>query len=181
MKKNYEGGGGPQQHWGDNHDSLYVMFLIIAMHKKCTHSELFWSVFSRIRTEYGETRSISPYSVQMWESTDQNNSEYGHFSRSVKVTKRTSLNWRIKRIRAPWDNHCVKKVSTWSFFLIRFSCIRTEYKDFLCEFPYSDRVRWDTGQIKLGICTLFSLWMLLLSLITLLFYLNVIWVWFCLL
>ena len=24
-----------------------------------------------------------PYSVQMWENTDQKNSEYGHFSRSV--------------------------------------------------------------------------------------------------
>ena len=31
----------------------------------------FWSVFSRIRTEYGEIPSISPYSVRMRESTDQ--------------------------------------------------------------------------------------------------------------
>ena len=31
----------------------------------------FWSVFSRIRTEYGEIRSISPYSVRMRENTDQ--------------------------------------------------------------------------------------------------------------
>ena len=30
-------------------------------------------------------RSISPYSVQMQEYTDQNNSEYGHFSRSDKL------------------------------------------------------------------------------------------------
>ena len=35
-----------------------------------------------IRTEYGEIRSISPYPVWMWEYADQNNSEYGHFSRS---------------------------------------------------------------------------------------------------
>ena len=41
------------------------------------------SVFSRIRTEFGEIRSISPYSVWMWENTDQNNSDYGYFSRSV--------------------------------------------------------------------------------------------------
>ena len=38
--------------------------------------------FSRIRTEYGKIRSISPYSVQMWENGDQNYSEYGHFLRS---------------------------------------------------------------------------------------------------
>ena len=31
----------------------------------------FWSLFSRIRTEYGKTRSISPYSVIMLENTDQ--------------------------------------------------------------------------------------------------------------
>ena len=31
----------------------------------------FWYVFSRICTEYGEIRSISPYSVQMRENTDQ--------------------------------------------------------------------------------------------------------------
>ena len=31
----------------------------------------FWSVFSHIRTEYGEIRRISPYSVRMRENTDQ--------------------------------------------------------------------------------------------------------------
>ena len=50
-----------------------------ALREKCLHSEFFWSVFPRIRTEYGEIRSISPYSVRMWENTDQKNSEYGHF------------------------------------------------------------------------------------------------------
>ena len=53
------------------------------MRKKCPYSELFWLVFSRIRTDYGEIRSISPYSVQMRENKDQNNSEYGHFKRSI--------------------------------------------------------------------------------------------------
>ena len=32
---------------------------------------LFWSVFSRICTEYGEIQSISPYSARMRENTDQ--------------------------------------------------------------------------------------------------------------
>ena len=41
-----------------------------------------WSVFSRIRTEYREMRSILPYSVQMRENTDQKNSVFGHTSRS---------------------------------------------------------------------------------------------------
>ena len=53
-----------------------------ALRKKRPYSELFWSVFSRIRTEYGEIRTFSPYSVRMRENADRNNSEYGHFSRS---------------------------------------------------------------------------------------------------
>ena len=31
----------------------------------------FWTTFSCIRIKYGEMRSISPYSVRMWENTDQ--------------------------------------------------------------------------------------------------------------
>ena len=50
------------------------------MRKMCQYSELFWSAFSFILTEYGEIRNISPYSVQMRENADQNNSEYGHFA-----------------------------------------------------------------------------------------------------
>ena len=49
------------------------------MRKMCQYSELFWSAFSFIWTEYGEIRNISPYSVQMRENADQNNSEHGHF------------------------------------------------------------------------------------------------------
>ena len=44
-----------------------------AVRGKRPYSEFFWSVFSRIRTEY---------SVPMRENTDQKNSEYGRFSRS---------------------------------------------------------------------------------------------------
>ena len=52
------------------------------LHEKCPCLEFSWFVFSRIRTEYGGIRSISPYSVRMQENTDHKNSEYGHFSRS---------------------------------------------------------------------------------------------------
>ena len=50
-----------------------------AMHEKCLYLELFWSEFSRIRTEYEEILHISPYSVRMRENADQNNSKYGPF------------------------------------------------------------------------------------------------------
>ena len=51
-------------------------------HPDCVKSfqirSFFWSLFSHIRTEYGEILRISLYSVWMWENTDQNNSKYGH-------------------------------------------------------------------------------------------------------
>ena len=49
------------------------------LREKGRYSELFWSVFSCIRTEYREIFRISSYSVRMRENTDQNNPEYGHF------------------------------------------------------------------------------------------------------
>ena len=58
----------------------------LTLREKCPYSEFFWSVFSRIRTEYDEIlypNSVQiPYSVQMQEDTDQKNSKYGHFLRS---------------------------------------------------------------------------------------------------
>ena len=61
----------------------------LKLSKRCSYSELFWSAFSRIRTEYAEIRSIFPYSVQMRENADQNNSEYGHFLRSLRLKETT--------------------------------------------------------------------------------------------
>ena len=55
----------------------------LTLREKGTYSVFFWHVFSRIRTEYGEVQRISPYSVRMWENTDQKISEYGHFLSSV--------------------------------------------------------------------------------------------------
>ena len=58
----------------------------LTLRKKCPYSEYVWSIFSRLRTENGEIRSISPYSVWMRENADQNNSEYVHFSSSLSLT-----------------------------------------------------------------------------------------------
>ena len=55
--------------------------LRISLREKCPISELIWSALPRIETEYVEILRISPYSDRMRESTDQNNTEYGHFLR----------------------------------------------------------------------------------------------------
>ena len=64
-------------------------FIHLSQRKKCPYLELFWSVFPRIRTEYGK---------EMPGNTDQNNSIYGDFSCSIflneletKVFRCTSL------------------------------------------------------------------------------------------
>ena len=51
--------------------ALYDNGWFIALHEKCPNTEFFWSVSSRIRTEYGEIFRISPYSARMRENTDQ--------------------------------------------------------------------------------------------------------------
>ena len=51
----------------------YTSFLLIiydSLREKCLYSELFWSLFSRIRTECREIWSISTYSVQILENSD---------------------------------------------------------------------------------------------------------------
>ena len=80
-----------QKHWWAAWE--FTRFIKWTLRKKFPYSELFWSVFSRIRTVYGEIRSISRYSVRMQENTDQNNSKYGHFSRSG------SIMWRISSVK----------------------------------------------------------------------------------
>ena len=57
------------------------LFVIIelSLREKCPTTEIFLVRISRTRTEYGEMRSISPYSVRMRENTDQKNSVFGHF------------------------------------------------------------------------------------------------------
>ena len=56
-----------------------------ALRGKCPYSELYWSAFSRFRTEYEGVQRISPYLVRMQEKVDQNNSKYWHFLRSETV------------------------------------------------------------------------------------------------
>ena len=68
-----------------------LITLKTSLREKCPYSDLFWSSFSCIWTEYGEILSISPYSVRMWENVDQNNSDYGHFLRSALMYKTDTL------------------------------------------------------------------------------------------
>ena len=93
-------------------ETAWVFCLLLF--KKCPYLNIFWSVFSRIRTEYGEIRIVLLYSLQMPENTDQENSKYGHFSRIVCVFLSDPtfilLCWILQA--CCWSLHCTKK---WNF------------------------------------------------------------------
>lgn len=48
---------------------------------------------------------------------------------------------KIQENKSTMRQSLCKKGLDSDFLMIRFSRIRTEYKYFLCEFPYSDRVK----------------------------------------
>ena len=62
---------------------------------KYPYSEFFWSVFSRIRTEYGEILCISLYSAQMRENMDLKTFEYGNLSHSAHVLITFFAGWYV--------------------------------------------------------------------------------------
>ena len=75
---------------------LILILLCQTLCGKCPYSEFFWSVSSRIRTEYEEMFRISLYSVRLPENTGQKNSEYRHFSRNEKITIRPQVQVKNK-------------------------------------------------------------------------------------
>ena len=79
------------------HISYILQVIWITLREKCLYLEFFWSVFPNIRTECGKILCISPYSVRMQENTDQKNSEYEHFLRSVFLTKFSHYDQRFSR------------------------------------------------------------------------------------
>ena len=85
--------------------------------------------FSHIRTKYGEIRSISPYSVRMWENTDQNNTKYGHFSGSynwlVKLVAKFSKKWNL-----PHRLHRIRHVRVRNFFQKNIMTSRSSHRKF---------------------------------------------------
>ena len=110
----------------------------------------FWSVFSRIRAEYGEILCIPPYSVRMRENTAQKKLLiWALFTQCLNLSLSSVKAWRYNR-------HCVKSVQIRSFFWSVFSRIRAEYGEILCIPPYSVRMRENTAQKKLLIWALFT-------------------------
>ena len=66
--------------------STLIYLFISTLREESPYSEFFRSVFSRIRTEYGEILNISLYLIWIWENAEQKNSKYGNFSRIAEFS-----------------------------------------------------------------------------------------------
>ena len=100
----------------DGQDLLRAFNELFSLRKKCPYAEIFWSVFSRIRIEYGEIHRISPCLVQMRENTDQYNSEYEYIWRRDLFT--------VFYIKCSVKQYCVAKVllAIWETFFYESTC-----------------------------------------------------------
>ena len=112
--------------------------MLLSLREKCPYSELFWSVFSRIWTGYGEILRISPYSVRMRENANQNKSEYRHFLRSVSQM----LNFTLKVINTLHLEEAVIQMVEEKMIFIKESLIAKRL------YPYEDST---LGTICLGV------------------------------
>ena len=102
---------------------------ILSLRKKSPYSELFWSAYSRIRTEYWEILRISPYSVQMRENADQSNYKYGHFSRRV---------YRNRSFSVELNTNILSSFIDHIFFIHKKVWICSLYKDLIRQLtPYN--------------------------------------------
>ena len=77
----------------------------------------FWSVFSRIRTENGDFRSKSPYSVPIREVRTRKNSVFGRFSRSDHSWGNFSF---FRSYVFPWSDRYFFSFSVWHAQLTAF-------------------------------------------------------------
>ena len=64
----------------------------------------FWSVFSRIRTEYGEILRISPYSVRMQENTDQKKLRIWTLFTQWRISEGFHMEYKNILVKALFEN-----------------------------------------------------------------------------
>ena len=83
--------------------NLVSIFLCFTLRKKFPYSEFFWSVFFRIRTEYGEKLGISPHSVRMWKNTDQKTPNTDTFYAVPGLTISASFRNNTKCLTTFWQ------------------------------------------------------------------------------
>ena len=114
-------------------DPLILCLHYLTLLENCPNSKFCCSAFSCIQTEYGEIFHISPYSVQMREYTDQKNSEYGHFSRSVNLQFRSYSLQCVQLVLVISDKILPKRILTkvnFSNFLCAYSIVFYNIKVF---------------------------------------------------
>ena len=83
---------GIYQKWYSGLYQGYTIFCFrVTLHEKFPYSELIWSAFFRVWTEYGEI--LSPESVQMRENTDRTLSTQCHICLRRRFCSSDGTNW----------------------------------------------------------------------------------------
>ena len=118
--------------------------------KKCPYSEFFWSVFSRIQTEYFVYCILRlNTSVRMQENTDQRNSKYGHFSHSVIDLWWSKCLNSVKGNDSDTNNVNCYFFEIFLFFLFFFcSCLLWRCLRYLSRFLLNLNMFWFDGGYK---------------------------------
>ena len=119
----------------------------------CPYSELLCSAFSFIRTEYGEIRCISPYSVQIQENADQNNSQYGDFLHNeyrYPVKSKEQLTEKIKSFIFEIHSDIYQSSSDINCNALIYRCkCGQEKRDHRNADTEVERVEWKPDDVKL--------------------------------
>ena len=91
----------------------YVFFKLtqtLALCEKCPNTEFSWSVFSHIRTKYGDLRNKSLYSVRIREYTDQKKTPHLDTFRAVWKRDFQLLIWLV--FNCQYTKSCLKCIKS---------------------------------------------------------------------
>ena len=99
---------------------IWAKFKLLSLRENCPHSELFWSVFSRIRTEYGEIESeCGEIRTRITPNTTQKGATM--ILKQGAVEKKMHICFGFTAIRTKWIQSilkamfkCVVRQMTWN-------------------------------------------------------------------
>ena len=106
----------------------------LSLRKMCPYSELFW------------TELFSPNAGKCGKNADQNNSEYGHFLRSV-FHRAMHLNAR---------NSCMKVYSHFRYLFIIIKIRKKKYSRKCVKKCVKNKIKWTNAPIFLNACVLLN-------------------------
>ena len=118
-----------------NFHFLQNIFTFINIHYvKCPYSGLIWSVFSHIRTEYGEI--LSPYSVRMWKIRNQITPNTDNFYAMI-ISSFSTFYFRMSTVTL--QLHQKERTVFFSLSLVKIVCLMKYVQSLFFQSVLSDQ------------------------------------------